>query len=255
MRGLSWPRHAGPTGSGNGSLSLRNREPDASSARVPLHTRRLLQPVPLAGFALMLVGLLVVFGYTSAATRRTPVVVVARDLPAGATLRPSDLRSTRIAADADVLAALVPVAAKETLIGRRLAVPVGAGQPLPRAAIANPASAPAALTLVVPMGHALAGQLHPGDHVGILATFSSPSGAATTTVLARDLAVLDVGQPPSIGDPSQATIPVTIALPNPHLAARLALANSTAKLDLLRESRRSVAQTIASAQSPTAAAP
>jgi hypothetical protein len=107
----------------------------------------------------------------------------------------------------------------------------------------------------VPIGHALAGQLHPGDHVGILATFSSPSGDATTTVLARDLAVLDVGRPPSIGDPSQSTIPVTIALPNPRLAARLALANSTAKLDLLRESRRSIGQAIASAQSPTAAAP
>jgi Flp pilus assembly protein CpaB len=256
MRGLSRPREAEPAGSnGSSGLSLRGREPGASSVRAPLRTRRLLQPVPLAGVALMLIGLLVVLAYTSAATRRTPIIVVGHDLPAGATLRAADLRTTRIAADGGVLAALVPVAAEQTLIGRRLAAPVAAGEPLPRAAIANSVTAPAALTLVVPIGHALAGDLHPGDHVGILATFSNPTGAATTSVLARDVAVLAVGQAPGIGDPNQAAIPVTIALPNPRLAARLALANSTAKLDLLRESGRSAAQTIASAQSPPSVGP
>ena len=78
----------------------------------------------------MLVGLLVVLGYSAAAARRTPVLVAAHNLPAGAVVRASDLRSSRIGADGDVLAALVTVSQEQAVVGRRLAVPVGAGEPL-----------------------------------------------------------------------------------------------------------------------------
>jgi len=239
---------------GDGRLLLAPRE-DQEEARPPLRSRRLLQPIPLAGIALMLVGLLVVLGYSAAAARRTPVLVAAHNLPAGAVVRPSDLRSSRIGADGDVLAALVTASQEQTVVGRRLAVPLGAGEPLPRTALASSSASPAAFTLAVPAAHALGGQLQPGDHVSVLATFSSATGAATTEALARNLVVLAVGQPPSIGDPNQSTIPVTVALPDPRLSSRLALANSTAKIDLLRDSNRSGGQSIPTAQSPTGSTP
>jgi len=77
---------------GDGRLLLAPRE-GRGEARAPGRSRRLLQPVPLAGIALMLVGLLVVLGYSAAAARRTPVLVAARDLPAGAVVRASDQRT------------------------------------------------------------------------------------------------------------------------------------------------------------------
>src|SRR5690242_15037275 len=109
MRSLTWPRGRDHEGSrnGHGPLLLLEREQEGTAARAPLRSRRLLQPVPMAGIALMLIGLLVVYGYTAAATRRTPVLVAAHDLPAGATIHLSDLRSSRIAADGDVLATLI----------------------------------------------------------------------------------------------------------------------------------------------------
>jgi Flp pilus assembly protein CpaB len=244
-----------PASNGDGRLLLAPRAGREGEAQPPLRSRRFLQPIPLAGIVLMLVGLLVVLGYSAAAGRHTSVLVAARDLRAGAVVRVSDVRSSRIGADGDVLGALVTAGQEPTIVGRRLAVPVGAGEPLPRAALAASSASPAAFTLAVAAAHALGGQLQPGDHVSVLATFSSATGAATTEALARNLVVLAVGQPPAIGDPNQSTIPVTVALPDPRLSSRLALANSTAKIDLLRDSSRSGGETIPSAQSPTGSTP
>ena len=234
---------------------LSHRAQAEAGARAPLRSRRLLQPVPLAGFALMLVGLLVVLAYSAAASRRTAVLVAAHALPAGALLRPSDLRSSRLGADGDVLAALVTTTQERAVVGRRLAVAVGAGEPLPRSAVASSSASPAAFTLALPVAHALGGQLQPGDHVSVLATFSGATGGATTKALARNLVVLAVGQAPSIGDPNQSTIPVTVALPDPRLASRLALANSIAKLDLLRDSTQSDTAAIPTATAPGGSSP
>ena len=253
-RWRSRPEEGARSTNGDSRLLLAPRATDAA-ARPPLRSRRLLQPVPLAGFALMLVGLLVVLAYSAAASQRTTVLVAARDLPAGAVLHLSDLRSSRLGADGDVLAALVTVGQEQAVVGRRLAVALGTGEPLPRSAIASSSASPAAFTLAVPAAHALGGQLQPGDHVSVLATFSGATGGARTEALARDLVVLAVGQPPSIGDPNQSTIPVTVALADPRLASRLALANSIAKIDLLRDSSHSSSAAIPAANSPGGTSP
>jgi hypothetical protein len=80
----------------------------------------------------------------------------------------------------------------------------------------------------------------------VLVTLQSPSGGASSRLVARGLLVLAVGRPPSLGDPSLATVPVTVALPDPSLATALALANTVGHLDLLRDG---------SAGSPPAAPP
>jgi len=163
------------------------------------------------------------------------VVIAAHDLPAGTRLSSSDLRETKLSADPSLLAQLVPASSETSLLGRRLAQPATGGVPLARASIAAASGGPAVFTLAVAALHAVGGDLQAGDRVSVLATFTSPTGTATTRVVARALTVLSVGQAPTGLDPASATVPVTVALPNPAVASQLALANNVAKIDLLRD--------------------
>jgi Flp pilus assembly protein CpaB len=203
-----------------------------------------LQPLPLAGAALVLVALVGYLAVYSQTTRRTPVLVAARDLPTGTILRAADLRSAGLAGDRAVVGSLVPSGQLGLVVGRRVAVGVPAGLPLPRAALAARAAIPSAFTVVVSVLHALGGELRPGDRVSVLATFQRAAGGARTRVVARGLEVLAVGQPPNGFDQASATIPVTLALPDPSLSSALALAGEAGKIDLLREGTRASAAPI-----------
>jgi Flp pilus assembly protein CpaB len=150
-------------------------------------------------------------------------------------LRAADLRSTGLAGDRAVVGALLPSRQLALVLGRRLAAPVLIGMPLARTALAAPTRVPSAFTLVVPVLHALGGALHPGDRVSVIATFQAAAGGAQTRAIARDLQVLAVGQTPRGFDQTSATIPVTLALPDPALASALALAEEAGKIDLLRQ--------------------
>jgi Flp pilus assembly protein CpaB len=215
--------------------------------------RRLAQPLPLVGIVLLLVA---VAGYAAVAAgtraRSDRVVVAARYLPAGSRLSGGDLRLAKLSGNQTLLAQLVPGSAEGSLLGRRLVAPVLAGLPIGRAALAAPGGGPAAFTLTVSALHALGGNLAVGDRVSVLATFTSQAGAATARVIARNLIVLSVGASPAGIDQASATVPVTVALPNPSLASQLALANSVAKIDLLREGANTTAA-IPSASAPGAA--
>jgi pilus assembly protein CpaB len=205
----------------------------ASRAALP---RRLMQPLPLIGIALLVIALI---GYVAVAARArertSEVVIAARGLPAGTRLTVSDLRLAKLSAGNGLLSELVPGSAETTLLGRRLAAPVIGGLPIGRADIAASGGGPAAFTLAVPLLHALGGILTVGDRVSVLATFTSSTGSSTAKVIARNLVVLAVGQPPVGIDESSATIPVTVALSDPSIASELALANSVGKIDLLRQ--------------------
>ena len=203
----------------------------------PSVRRRLAQPLPLIGVALVVAALAGYWSVYSATTDRTPVLVAAHDLQAGAVLRPSDLRTAELAGDAGTMAAVVPEAELRTVLGRELATAVPQGAPLVRASVAAGGSGPAAFTLVVPALRALGGSLRPGDRVTVLATFDSGAGAQARAI-ARGLRVLAVGEAPETFDRASASIPVTVALSDPSLAAGLALANSEGKIDLLREGEK-----------------
>jgi Flp pilus assembly protein CpaB len=198
--------------------------------------RRLAQPLPLIGIVLLLIA---AAGYAAVAAstraRSDRVVVAARYLPAGSRISGRDLRVAKLSGNDNLLRQLIPASAEGSLLGRRLAAPVLAGLPIGRAALAAPNGGPAAFTLTVPALHALGGNLAVGDRVSVLATFTNQAGGATARVIARNLVVLGVGAPPTGIDQASTTVPVTVALPNPSLASQLALANSVAKLDLLRD--------------------
>lgn len=207
----------------------------------PRTARAWRQPLPILGAVLALVALLGYWSVYSRSTQRTPVLVAARNLPAGTVLRDGDLHTAKIAASGALLATLVPQGDLARAAGHRLASAVAAGAPLPRAAVAARVAGPASLTLAVPLLHALGGALAPGDRVTVLATFANSTGQAQTRAVARNLEVLAVGQPSNALDPNSQTIPVTLALPDPSLASALALAGAEAKIDLLREGGRSSA--------------
>jgi Flp pilus assembly protein CpaB len=217
---------------------LQLREPAAGAHLRLRGRRRLPRPLPVVGVLLVLLALVGYLAVYNQSTRRTSLLVAARDLPAGTVLHAGDLRSAGLAGDRQVLAAAVPSGQLDLVLGRRLASAVSAGSPLPRVALAAGAGVPSAITVAVPVLHALGGQLRPGDRVTVLATFERAAGGAQTRAVARGREVLAVGQPPSGFEQASATIPVTLALPDPSLASQLALASEAGKIDLLREGRR-----------------
>ncbi len=197
--------------------------------------RRLAQPLPLAGIVLVLLSLVGYWSVYRATTRRTAVLVAARPLVAGALLRPKDLRSVELAGDSAVIGAVVPEAALGRVLGRRLAVAIPGGLPLAWAQLFPSGAQPAALTLVVPVLHALGGALEPGERVSVLATFEHAGGGAQTRAIARGLELLSVERPAGALDPASATVALTVALPDPSLASALALADAEGKIDLVRD--------------------
>jgi len=228
---------------------LRSR-PDANGRQPrPRRQHRVLQPLPLAALLLILLALIGYWSVYSRTTRRTQVLVAAHALPAGRVLRASDLTHTGLAASTQLLATLMPADEQELLIGRSLKEPVEAGAPIPAAALASARGGADAMTLAVPVQHALGGGLAPGDRVTVLATYTNSTGQAQTRAIARNLEVLSVGSATGF-NASAETIPVTVALPNPSVASALALANEAGKLDLLRESGSGAGAPIPSASTP-----
>jgi len=217
---------------------LRLREQPQAAAGAPAQadgSRRLRQPLLLAGVVLVLVALIGYWGVYSASTKRTPILVTTHALAAGTVLSSGDLRTAELAGDNSVLASLVPGRNLTQAVGRHLSTALPAGTPLPYGALASQQSQSSAMTLAVPEFDVSGASLQAGDVVAVLATFGAGSGQATTRPIARDLQIVSVGEVPPNSDPSTTTVPVTLTVSNPSIASSLALANEDAKLDLLLE--------------------
>lgn len=246
-----WPTLRTPgrqdTGAQNGhapKLRARDITPTARRSTPPSWLDRLRQPLPLLGIVLVLIALIGYLAVYSSANHRTGVLVLTKSLPAGSTLQASDLQTERLAAPATVLAALEPSADLRQAIGHQLQTAVAPGEPLTRAAITNQAGEPSAFTLAVPASTTQGEDLTPGDRVIVLGTFGSGTGQVSTRVLARDLEVLSVGQPPADANLTSTTVPVTVTLTDVSVVAQLALANEDGKIDLLREGANASAAAI-----------
>ena len=228
---------------------LRSRHDGNGTAPRRQRQHRLLQPLPLTALLLILLALIGYWSVYNRTSRRTQVLVAAHALPAGRVLRLADLTHAGLASSGQVLATFVPASQESLLVGHALKEPVAAGAPVPASALASARGGGDSMTLAVPVLHALAGQLSPGDRVTVLATYTSASGQAQTRPIARNLEVLNVGSASGFNASSQ-TIPVTVALPNPSLASALALANEAAKLDLVRETGTGAGAPIPSVSTP-----
>ncbi len=125
---------------------------------------------------------------------RVAVVVAARDLPSGAVLSGDDLRTARFAPGS------VPAGLAPSPLGRTLAGPLRAGEPLTDVRLVGPGLADGLPGLTaVPVrlpDAAMAALLHPGDRVDVVATDPQGSGARTVAAGAR---VVTVPQEPAGG--------------------------------------------------------
>jgi Flp pilus assembly protein CpaB len=238
----SWPRlrlrddDAPATDPAEGATPKLRPHQSAASTRTA-QLKRLREPLPLIGIALVLIAFVGYLAVYTSTTHRTPVLVTTRALPAGTKLRASDLRSAELAGDGSVIAGLEPESRLGQVVGQRLQTALPTGTPLPRTALAARAPAASAMTLAVPALHALGGALQPGDRVTVLATFGAGIGQARSLPVARGVQVLAVGETPASADQASAMVAVTLALADPSIASKLALASNDGKLDLLREGK------------------
>jgi Flp pilus assembly protein CpaB len=133
-----------------------------------------------------------------------PVLVAARDLPAGELLRPADLTVEQVARTPRPLPALTRTG---QAVGQVLAAPLLEGEPVTSARLRGPGllagQGPGTLALPVRVADAAASTLlRRGDRVDLIAAVPG-SGATTGTVVASALTVLDV---PGAAPPSTAGV-------------------------------------------------
>lgn len=159
-----------------------------------------------------------------------PVVVAARDLPAGTALSATDVVRTELPRGAAPDGAMRDAG---TLVGRLLAAPVRRGEPLTDVRLAGAGLLDAGDTdlLAVPVrlaDAATAALLHAGDHVDVLAAATSPGAAAQAQVVVDDAQVLAV--PATAQDSGDGALVVLAA--DAEVARRLAAAAVSSRLSV-----------------------
>ena len=125
------------------------------------------------------------------------VLVATRDLPAGATLRTTDLAVTRVRVDDAIYQAALPADALDVVAGRQLAKPALTRQMLVRAQLSSrSALEPGQLAMTVPIrpDTAVGGRIQVGDTVRILLTTNKGKPESRTSVVLPRTTVYEVGR-------------------------------------------------------------
>jgi Flp pilus assembly protein CpaB len=125
------------------------------------------------GLALLLAGVVGSVGAVQRAGQRTPVLVMARDVPAGQVIGAQDVRVAELGLVAGVAA--LGVQDRGRVVGQVASVPLAAGQVLGPTAVANGprlAAGQVLMSVAVAPEHAAAGILRAGDEVAVVS--SSP---------------------------------------------------------------------------------
>lgn len=134
-----------------------------------------------------------------------PVTVAVRDLPAGTELSVSDLTTGEFAPDA------VPDGAARTTVGRTLAAPVRAGEPITDVRLVGPdlvAAHPELTTMPVRLPDpGAAALLEVGDRIDLLAT--DPQAGSTRVVTTGALVL---ATPPAVGPEPTGALPGTVVV-------------------------------------------
>ncbi|HEX2295189.1 MAG TPA: Flp pilus assembly protein CpaB [Actinomycetota bacterium] len=203
---------------------------DVPSAR-RLARPRWLNPRTVLGLVLFAGALLVGRAVLDGAKTTVAVWAAAHDLRRDEALDAGDLVPAEVKLPADVAAAYA--GAGEDLEGAVLTRPLVAGELIPRAWLATGPAAVAGRSMTIPVTpeHAVGGRLRPGDRVDVYATFDSGDVRARTSLLVREVEVLDVVSTGGLVVGEEAVVGVTVAV-TPSEATRLAFAIRTAELDV-----------------------
>jgi Flp pilus assembly protein CpaB len=175
-------------------------------------TRALRRPLrldvrALVGILLMLVATAGSIAVWSAEQDTRSVLVLARELPVGATLAQGDLNVSRARLDDAVYEAAVPANQLSSMVGRQLSEPAHANQLLARAQISTqPRLAPGQMVMAIPIrtDAAAGGRIRAGDSVQVLGT--TKQEGSTRVVLDR-ATVYDIGREQSTGLGNAASTP------------------------------------------------
>jgi Flp pilus assembly protein CpaB len=219
-----------------------------SPARALRGRPRRADPRALIGVFLTLAALAGSVAFWVGSSDARPVLVATRDLPAGVTLRASDIGVAYVRMDDALYRAALPSDMLETLVGRRLAEPIHAQQVLARAQVADrSALAPDQVAITIPArpDSAVDGGLRVGDSVQVLVTITDKSrNEARTRQVLEQAPVFAVGHDQSIaasgvaagGDVSGLSrgpiTSVTLAV-SAEQARQLAEARRSGELDVL----------------------
>jgi Flp pilus assembly protein CpaB len=148
----------------------------------------------LVGILLMLVATGGSIAVWSTEQDTRGVLVLARELPAGATLQAADLNVTRARLDDPVYQAMVPAESLGSVVGRQLSEPGHANQLLARVQVSNrPRLAEDQMVLAIPTrtDAAAGGRIRANDAVQIIATDKKDG---TSRVVLPRVTVYDVGR-------------------------------------------------------------
>ena len=176
-----------------------------------------------------LLAVLLNYSLLRAADDRVRVVVAARPIPVGDAVAPDDVRVVEVAADDAVLGTLVPAEDLDDLAGHVAATALAAGDPLRRSDL-RPPSAPdhgRAMSLPVPVEHAVAGQLQRGDRVDVIAV---DDGSASYVLTDAQVLAVSGGDGGLTGT---GTFSVTVAV-DADSALRVAEAIRAGGIDVVR---------------------
>jgi Flp pilus assembly protein CpaB len=247
--GLAFRRQAGrwmgdgqPVAAPTDALGRRLRVTGtALSSRVHVLRRpRRIDLRAVMGLLLLLVAVVGSLSFWSASSNTRPVLVAARDLPAGATLNASDLAIARVRVDDAIYQAAVPAEQMASVVGKALADPLHAQQLLVRAQISNqPPLGPdqMALTIGISPESAVGGQLRPGDAVQVLLTTNKGTPAVHTMVVLPRATIYDVGYDQetvavNTGGSDQRSISWLTLIVTPEEAVQLGQAKWAGELDV-----------------------
>ncbi len=176
-----------------------------NSARALRRPRR-ADPRALIGIFLTLAALAASVAFWVGASDARPVVVATRDLPAGSTLRSSDLTLAYVRMDDALFAAALSSDMLSSLVGRQLGEPVHAQQVLARAQVADRVGlAPNQVAMTIPAkpDNAVDGRLRPGDTVQVVVTLTDKArNEAHTRVVLDKGQIYQVGREQSVGSTS-----------------------------------------------------
>jgi Flp pilus assembly protein CpaB len=175
------------------------------------------------GLALLLAGVLGTVAVVQRAGQRVPVLVVAREVPAGQVVGDQDVRVAELALAPGV--ATLGAGDRGRVVGRVASVPLAAGQVLTPAAIvdAGPALGPG--RVAVAPEHAAAGLLRAGDRVAVVASGTPDQPDVRAGVVLSSVPVLSVLVPPAdVGGEGRLLVSVAVTLEEAPLLARAAQA-------------------------------
>lgn len=171
---------------------------------------------PLAALLAAVAASLALLSLRPAPPPSVRVLIAARDLPAGTTLTPSDLRHVNLPP------ATVPTGTLPTATGRTLTGPIRRGEPLTDARVINNALlrgyAPHTVATPVRIADADAAHLlHPGDHIDILTTPTQDTAPQHSRVVVAAVPVITV--PPRTEATRQEGALVVLATTRPEATA------------------------------------